>query len=312
MSSINKHIERARKAKRESKYIEFKESFDINSMAEWCEILKDIVAIANTGGGIIIIGIQDNGKKANTDIQPILNYDSAKITDKVNKYTGTQFADFEVTELKRRNFKTAAIIIDAVYPPMIFTKPGTYNTPEGQHKKAFSQGTIYFRHGAKSEPATSADLEVIMEREIKRRKKVWLGNIRKLIGAPSDHQVHVLPPNVKVTTEETVSPVRITTDASAPVVQLTTPDDIYKYRRTEVVDVINKKLKGHKINTYDIQAVGFVYNVYANENLTYLPSYSSPQYSDAFVDWIVDKFKKDKDFFDKARQEYYDRFIKKE
>ena len=195
---------------------------------------------------------------------------------------------------------------------MIFTKPGTYKTPEGQHKTAFSQGTMYFRHGAKSEPATSADLEVVIEREIKRRKKVWLGNIRKLISAPSNHQLHILPPNVKVTTDERASPVRITTDVSAPVVQLTNPDDIYKYRRNGVVDVINKKLKGHKINTYDIQAVGFVHNVYDNENFTYLPLYSSPQYSDTFVDWIVDQFKKDKDFFNKARQEYYDRFIKRE
>jgi len=311
VSSTDKLLEKAKTAKRESKYIEFKESFDVTSKAEWCEMIKDFVAIANTGEGVILIGVKDNGRKATTDIRPILKYDPAQITDKINKYTRTQFSDFEVTELKRRNYKTAAIVISACYPPMIFTSPGTYPTPEGQGR-AFSQGTMYFRHGAKSEPAASADLETVIEREIKRRKSVWLGNIRKLIGAPSDHQVHLLPPNVKVTTEETATPVRITTDESATAMKLNNPDDIFKHRRTEVVDEINKKLKGrHEINTYDIQTACYVHNHYDNENFIYKPMYGSPQYSDAFVDHIVKEYRKDKHYFDKARDEYYNRRIKK-
>jgi len=35
-----KIIEKVKKAKRESKYIEFKEKFDINSSQDWCEIIK--------------------------------------------------------------------------------------------------------------------------------------------------------------------------------------------------------------------------------------------------------------------------------
>ena len=35
-----RHIVKVKKAKRESKYIEFKEKFDINSSQDWCEINK--------------------------------------------------------------------------------------------------------------------------------------------------------------------------------------------------------------------------------------------------------------------------------
>ena len=42
------HIERARVAKRESKYLDFKERFDPGSLGEWCELLKDLVAMANS------------------------------------------------------------------------------------------------------------------------------------------------------------------------------------------------------------------------------------------------------------------------
>lgn len=40
-------------AKRESKHVEFKESFDPTASADWCELIKDVVAIGNSGGGYL-------------------------------------------------------------------------------------------------------------------------------------------------------------------------------------------------------------------------------------------------------------------
>src|ERR1035438_10821193 len=40
----------------ESESVEYKSSFDSNSPADWAEIIKDIVALANSGGGAIIFG----------------------------------------------------------------------------------------------------------------------------------------------------------------------------------------------------------------------------------------------------------------
>lgn len=39
-------IKRALIASRESKFIEFKEAFDVSSPRDWCELIKDIVALA--------------------------------------------------------------------------------------------------------------------------------------------------------------------------------------------------------------------------------------------------------------------------
>ena len=54
-------IRRALIACRESKFIEFKEAFDVSSARDWCELTKDIVALANTGGGVILIGLDNRG-----------------------------------------------------------------------------------------------------------------------------------------------------------------------------------------------------------------------------------------------------------
>jgi len=53
--------ESAVSAKRESKAVDFKRSFDPASVAEWCELIKDIVAMANSGGGTILIGVNNDG-----------------------------------------------------------------------------------------------------------------------------------------------------------------------------------------------------------------------------------------------------------
>ena len=170
-------IEKAKIAKRESKYIEFKESFDTDSTRDWCEIIKDIVAIANSGGGIITFGAKNNGTPTDFDCSRILELDSATITDKINRYTNTSFQDFEVEEITRDKKKLASIIIEEIRIPMVFCKPGTYPIADGKQKTAFSQGTLYFRHGAKSEPCNSDDLKEIIERNLEQIKKSWLGNI---------------------------------------------------------------------------------------------------------------------------------------
>lgn len=59
-------LEKGLAAKRESKFVEFKESFDPKDSGDWCEIAKDIVAIANTGGGIILIGLSNVGGPTNS------------------------------------------------------------------------------------------------------------------------------------------------------------------------------------------------------------------------------------------------------
>lgn len=43
-------LDKGLKAKRESKFVDFKRSFNPAEGGEWCELIKDIVAMANTGG----------------------------------------------------------------------------------------------------------------------------------------------------------------------------------------------------------------------------------------------------------------------
>jgi len=79
-------VERAQQAKRESKGLDFKECFDPSSDADWAELVKDFMAMANTGGGVIVVGVCNDGSPAQEDVDPVLALDLAKITDKVERW----------------------------------------------------------------------------------------------------------------------------------------------------------------------------------------------------------------------------------
>jgi len=304
MKAKKEMLEKAKNAKRESKYIEFKERFDPDSPQEWCEIIKDIVAIANSGGGIILVGVRNNGIPSGFDVTSVLSLDPAKLTDKIAKYTGEQFSQFEIGEIDKDGHKVGVLKIYGVSVPMIFIQPGTYDIGGGRQKTAFGRGTVYFRHGAKSEPGNSNDLRKIIERELESIRKSWLGNIRKVVKAPAGYHVQMLPPQVVESTLPTATTIRIVDDPSAPTYRKVDPDHTHPHRQKEVIKLVNERLGGRKtINAYDVLCVRRVYRIDEKTPQYYHKSkYASPQYSDAFVDWLVNCYEEDNSFFDKTRR----------
>lgn len=130
-------IEKAERAKRESKYLDFKSEWDVTSPAAWCEVVKDVVAFANSGGGVIVFGVQNNGAASGSDLARLRDLDVAEITNKIASYTNFQFADIELLEIERGAARVIAMVISDADVPLVFIKPGTYNIGEGKQKTAF-------------------------------------------------------------------------------------------------------------------------------------------------------------------------------
>ena len=83
----------AESEEKESRYIDFKEGFDSSSSQDWAKIIKDVIAFANSGGGVIIFGIRDDGSPTAFDRKTISRIDPAVIADKISAYT--QVNDFK-------------------------------------------------------------------------------------------------------------------------------------------------------------------------------------------------------------------------
>ena len=265
----------------ESESVEFKASLDPQSLAEWLEVVKDIVAVANSGGGFVVFGVADDGTFSTFDCSVLYSVDPAALTDKLNKYTGQQFHGFELVNLTMGAQPLFAIVVSGVSCPLVFSKPGTYDIGGGKQKTAFSSGTVYFRHGAKSEPGNSEDLRCFVERRVEEIRKSWMDGIAKVVEAPTGSKVQIIPPGEIIST---VKGVRLVDDPTAPAFHSVSVDITHPFRQKEVVAEINKALKGEKvIKAFQVQCVRHAHNIDGNATLCYKQRFASARYSQAFM-----------------------------
>jgi hypothetical protein len=288
----------------ETDVLDFKAQFDPASRQDWCELIKDIVAMANSGGGAIIVGVQDDGVPSGTDVSLLLGLDPADVINQIHKYTEHQFAEFQIREGTREGQRVVGLLIGGVRIPIVFVAPGTYPVAGGGQKVAFVKGTVYFRHGPKSEPGTTDDLRAALERELERVKGFWLDGIAKVVAAPPDATVQVVQHDVSLRDSPEAAPIRLTSAEGAPVFRAIQADELYPHRQKELLKALADRLGARVVGPHDLLCVRRVHEVDDNPTFCHKAHWSPRQYSDAFLEWLVEQYQSDSDFFHKARDRY--------
>ena len=306
MPSRAERIDAAVAAESESSFVDFKERFDLKSARDWCEIVKDVIAMANSGGGSLVFGVRDDGTPSSWDPKPILSLDPARVTDKISKYTTRQFAEFEIVAASRGGEAVAVLLVNEVRVPIVFSKPGTYSVGGGRQKSAFAQGTVYFRHGAKSEPGTTEDLASVVDRRLSEERDHLLANVRKVFQAPPGHGVVLVAGRTVIDPEAPTASMRLTSNPDAPEFRPVSPDAVYPFRQKEVIEEVNRRLGGRcKINQFDVLCVRRVHRIdHTKPQFVEHRKFGSPQYTMKFVEWILEQYEADLEFFEKARSAF--------
>ncbi len=285
--SLNPQLQNALEASYETSFVEFKEKLDVGNKGDWVEVIKDLVAMANSGGGFILFGVDDNAKPTGESVEAIISYDASRIGDKICKFTDTPFGDFTLQPALKAGVPIAVIQISASRIPLVFTTDGQYTNPHGDEKFAFRKGTVYFRHGAKSEPGTTGDLQALIERELERIKHSWLAGIRTVVEAPPGSTISVAVP---IEQSVVVNPnrVRLVSDGDAPAVQLIDPNKTHPHLWKNVLTQINLKLNdGVKLTTHDVLGIRRLYQMDSNSLYRWKANSGGSQYSEAFIQWVV-------------------------
>lgn len=294
--AVGDGLDKALQATKETKRLDFKEQFDPGVPGDLCEVLKDFVAMANSGGGLILVGLKNDGSPTGLDVSPILDLDSAKLVDQMSKYTGQQFDDFSIQPAVKNECPVACVTIGASEIPLVFMRPGTYDIGGGKQQTAFSRGTVYFRHGAKSEPGTSKDLRDAFERLLKKYRRSLLQDLRRIVSSPTDDSEKVAGP---VTYQ-------IVDDASAPGVGLLDTNTTHPYLQSGIIKIVNERLQGqYTVNPHDILSVRRVRGIdHEKPWFCYKPLFGSLRYTPAFADWLVNQYETNWEFFSSARADY--------
>jgi hypothetical protein len=281
--ATDRYISRAANATRSSKRVALRDSVD------YVELVRDVAAMANSGGGVIVL-------------DGIAGVDEELLHEQLARYAEPEFEGFEVQPLSRNGRPSTTVVVEGVRnAPLVFTQTGRVG---GDHV-AFVRGGLYFRHGAKSEAATGDDVRDFIRRQLEATRTQWLANIRQVMHAPDGAEVAVIE-TAERDEEGRPTLIRLTTDPHAPLYGQVDPDQSHPYRQKEVIREVNARLGEGAVNAFDVLSVRRVHAISeeTRPEFVHVPKFGSPQYSDAFVEWLVSERQRDPRFFERAKQAY--------
>jgi len=175
---LEKEISELVKSGRESEELEVKEDFNCLE-----KILKEIIALANTNGGKILIGWSEetdgyNLKGIKGKTLSLLKEE--KLGDKVDKFLGKK-VKFKLHVIKNFNKSNKTVGIIEVFANagylIVFDKDFTIKK-KNKDVTLFRKGDIYVRHGSKTEKIAQQDLDEFLLRV----KDVDYSDYKELVG----------------------------------------------------------------------------------------------------------------------------------
>jgi hypothetical protein len=227
--------------------------------------------------------------------------DEELVHEALERYVEPDFEGFSLEHVARG----AALVVEGTPTPLVFSRSGRYRDAEGVEHVAFARGGLYFRHGAKSEPATGEDVRDFIRRQLDATRTQWLANIRQVMHAPDGAEVAVVE-TAERDEEGRPTLIRLTTDPHAPLYGQVDPDRSHPYRQKEVIREVNARLGEGAVNAFDVLSVRRVHQITeeTRPEFVHVPKFGSPQYSDAFVDWLLSEQQRDPQFFTRAKAGY--------
>jgi hypothetical protein len=164
----------------ESRHLEAKARFDGSPRAK-LQLVKEIVAFANTDGGSVTIGLDDDGNVVGVDEATISRLDPARVADLLKANTAPETIEVDV-RLHREGGKVVIYLTVTKFdrPPLVMAKDGNRADDKGGQVSEFREGDIYVRVGTKAQRASRKHFERWTEAAVEEERNRWRSNIEVL------------------------------------------------------------------------------------------------------------------------------------
>jgi len=165
---------------REQKDLEYKESFNLNGLAEY---FRDFAAFANNVGGYIIFGVTDSPRRlkglTKKSLAQFRKIDEEKISGFINEHFAP-YIDWEMDTIKVRGH-----IFGVLYAYPSGSKPVICK--KGDDRKYLKNGEVYYRYAGRTEVIQYSELANIIEGRIKENNEQWLKKVKRIGESGPEH-----------------------------------------------------------------------------------------------------------------------------
>lgn len=289
----------------ETACIEFKSRFDPSSRQDWCKLIKHLLALANSGGGCVVFGLNSDGSDAGVHPIGFEGVDPATVTNGVSAFLSRPFQAFRLVRFERSGHSYPGIVVEGASIPFVPHTNGNYSIGRNDCQSAFHEGELYFRHGAKSEIATQSDLDSLCQRAATAAREQCFREIELLKSVGPGQVIQIVPEGSPGSLVVPVSNIRLSDDASAPGCVSVDRFKTHPHRGKELIQRLVTRLPGFPFNQYDILCVRRVHRLeIESKGFLYHPPHGSIHFSDGLVDWIAGNVQADPEFLRRTRSAF--------
>jgi hypothetical protein len=272
--------------------------------------VRDLVAMANTDGGALVLGLDRHGSAVGLEPAVFHALDLASVTARVREHTGYGLPELVLRRCEKDGKDLLAFVLEPVSVPVPFTKSLPCGAADGRRAMPISPGSLYVRRGARSVPATRADVQSAIDRRLERERSAWAARLEQAIRIPASVRVSQGVGDVQQVTDPAAPAIRLVDEPDAPAYRLENPDSLYPYRQKELIARLRELLgellpEGTPVSGHTIMTINWAHKTRERPEWTYHPKFGSVQYNEAFARWIVEQVEQDPEFLEKAHRHWY-------
>jgi hypothetical protein len=204
--------------------LDFKQVFADQPRA-WLELEKDIVCMANYGGGLLLFGVCSDGTWVGLPASLARLFDPATVIAKVQRHARSARITVEYVEVTHYRHRFGLMRVHAATHITLFDMDGDYPDENNRVRKAFYRGVVYSRGAGGNCAATQLDLDRLVEIAANRKVSSLLARIQTIAFLPERSQLVAQDPKQPTKGYVLVSsgegtPVRIVPDESGAALTL--------------------------------------------------------------------------------------------
>lgn len=299
-------LARALRAVRQSKHVALRAGFDPAAEEDWCGLVLDLVAMANTDGGALVLGLGPDGSTVGLEPAVFHALDRASVIARVKEHTRYDFPELTLRRCEKDGEALLAFVLERSLVPIPFTKAFACGAEGRRRAVTISPGAVYVRRGGRSVPAKREDLASAIRRRIDEERGAWRQRLRDFIRIPASVRVSAGIGDVQQVTDPGAPAIRLVDEPDAPAYRLENPDSVYPYRQKELIARLRELLpEGMKVTAHTLLTINWAHRTRERPEWTYHPKFGSVQYNEAFARWIVEQVEQDPQFLEKAHHHWY-------
>jgi len=175
--------------------IEAKLTVDLDDPASRMQLVKELVAFANTQGGSLHVGVADDGSRPGIDADLAGKLDPSRLCDVVNSYIHPDHLEIDVVpESSDDSERTVVRISVRRYPspPIVIAKQGNYQGTDGNQPSAFRVGDVLVRKGTKVERAARPDYQNWIQESAEAARRLLMERVALITRMPEGASLQVV------------------------------------------------------------------------------------------------------------------------